>query len=504
MFSAEGRGLAAVQYQWQFNGVNISWATNMMLLITNVQSYNEGSYQVVVSDGNGSITSPPALFTLVTPPIITSFTTPTNLVCIYGNHPSFRVTATAPGQANGFPLSYQWKLNGTNITSATSNSYTFGVTDDSSGIYSVRVANAAGSTNVYWWLTVTNTINVTNDLLLIYNTNSADSIFVKNYYLAHRPMVGGANVLGIGCPAQESVTRANYTNTIRQPVLIWLTNNPTKRPQYYVLFLDVPSRIHYDTNYSAPPPEILDNSVSYELFSTMPNNPFVTHIDMNGTNDCKAYIDKLEFFGTNFSPGSLMINASASGYGSTNYYFDDVRDPNYAGAQTNPPSDYAGQAKDGVLAINPAASVAYTNGNDFFTNLTIHITAGTNVAGYLSWGTHSALGGLYPTDGKVKWHGNSSWWIIETVESWNGQRYENGMGNFIQWFSSNAFGGTNYSNTPIGAVCHTDEPGLGGANNAYVYFSLWAGGKNFAITAWSSRSTRTPHFQAVGDPLIKK
>src|SRR5271169_2619294 len=92
---------------------------------------------------------------------------------------------------------------------------------------------------------------------------------------------------------------------------------------------------------------------------------------------------------------------------------------------------------------------------------------------------------------------NSSWWIIETIESFNGQRVPYSLqGNFIQWFSSIAFGGTNYSNTPVGAVTHTEEPGSPEAcENSAIYFGLWAAGKNFAICAWNSR--QTPYFQAV-------
>ena len=74
--------------------------------------------------------------------------------------------------------------------------------------------------------------------------------------------------------------------------------------------------------------------------------------------------------------------------------------------------------------------------------------------------------------------------------------------NFVQWFSSNAFGGTNYSNTPIGAVTHVEEPSLGGVENSSTYFGLWAANKNLAICAWNSRQTQ--YFQAIGDPLVIK
>ena len=92
-------------------------------------------------------------------------------------------------------------------------------------------------------------------------------------------------------------------------------------------------------------------------------------------------------------------------------------------------------------------------------------------------------------------------YLIETVESHNGLRFSD-QGNSLDWYASNAFGGTNYVNTPVGAVSHVDEPNLVGVNNAYVYFGLWAGSKNFGICAWNSRNT--PYFQAVGDPLVAR
>jgi hypothetical protein len=94
-----------------------------------------------------------------------------------------------------------------------------------------------------------------------------------------------------------------------------------------------------------------------------------------------------------------------------------------------------------------------------------------------------------------------SWWIIETLESFNGQR-NIGQGNFTQWFYQTAFGGTNYENTPVAAVTHTDEPGLESVNDPSKYFGLWASGKSFAISAWNSRNTGS--FQAVGDPFVRR
>jgi len=47
-----------------------------------------------------------------------------------------------------------------------------------------------------------------------------------------------------------------------------------------------------------------------------------------------------------------------------------------------------------------------------------------------------------------------------------------------------------------------EEPELKHVNDASIYFRLWAGGKSFAICAWSSRGT--PYFQALGDPFVTR
>ena len=151
-------------------------------------------------------------------------------------------------------------------------------------------------------------------------------------------------------------------------------------------------------------------------------------------------------------------------------------------------------------------SVNYLYRPDDFT-VTGHITNGVNVAGYMSLGVHGypcncADNAGYATNRNIVFSGNSTWYLINTVESFNGQRYRTDQGTFTKWFSNNAFGGTNYSNTPVGAVSHSDEPGLTLANNSEDYFALWQTGKNFGICAW--RSVLQPAFQAVGDPLITK
>lgn len=347
-------------------------------------------------------------------------------------------------------------------------------------------------------------IDVSKDLLLIYNaTNISFSSNVCAYYLAHRPMVSNANVLAIVCTTNETISPTDYTNVIVAQVQSWLTNNPTKRPAYVILFQDIPSRVNtnttagqYDENYGAVFP-----SVQYQLNQWCMTNwhPFVTSINMNGTggtNDCIAYINKLASISSNYFPGKFVINPSAGRYGNTNWYFDDTE------------IDYA-QYTPGLSASNAVFDVGVSPQTITYVDLTdnglsSHITNGSNLAGYACWGAHSTLGYGYAIDGDVNWFGNSSWYIMETFESYNGQRNVSltYQGNFLFWFSSNAFGGTNYSNTPVGAVTSVDEPYIIGASNPSTYYALWATGKNFAICAWNSQETIV--FQAVGDPFTQQ
>jgi alpha-tubulin suppressor-like RCC1 family protein len=411
---------------------------------------------------------------------------------------------------------------------------TFGQTNFVSGLNKVKLLAGGGDFTlaVQFSTLVMYPVDVTKDLLLIYNTTSADSIWVKDYYLAHRPMVGGANALGVGCTNIPSIKPEDYTNTIAIPVQDWLVANPTKRPQYVILMAGIPWRIN--TNATPLYSYTLDNLSPPFVFATRPSvqyqlatccaagwQPFVTSINMgegtrdtNGigyaiyTNACKAYIDKLADIGRSYSAGRLVISANAGTYSNTNLNFDNVRygfDWDWCPSGCYPYSgDIMSNAVVALQAIGHSdIAVTYRDGveNSNAPAQPAHITNAVNVAGYMTWGEHSLLGGLYATFPGVRWQGNSGWYLIETIESFNGQPGA-GQGDFFQWFSAGAFGGTNYLNTPVGAVTHVDEPGLSSINDPQIYFGLWMSGKTFGICSWNSR--RTDRFQAVGDPFVTR
>jgi hypothetical protein len=201
---------------------------------------------------------------------------------------------------------------------------------------------------------------------------------------------------------------------------------------------------------------------------------------------------------SNSPPGRVLLSGRLAGYGDVNYYFDDTE----SGYNGDPIGGAAEEAviKDGV----PSSLIDYINEIPDCGSLACHITAATNVSGYMCWGAHSSLGANYATNYSLIFTSKSTWYVIATIESFNGQRIPQlqQQGNFLSWYASNAFGGTNYSNTPVGAISNVEEPGLPTTNYGGIYFGLWAATKDAGISAWNA--INSPYFQEVGDPLVTK
>ena len=71
---------------------------------------NSGNYTVIVTNIAGSVTSSNAVLTVQSSPVITVQPTPTNQSMAVGATATFTVTAIGT-----VPLSYQWRVNGTNL-----------------------------------------------------------------------------------------------------------------------------------------------------------------------------------------------------------------------------------------------------------------------------------------------------------------------------------------------------------------------------------------------------
>ncbi len=66
-FTAAASGLPSANYQWLFNGTNISGATNSSYALAFVAATNAGNYSVSASNFMGSVTSPNAALALLAP-----------------------------------------------------------------------------------------------------------------------------------------------------------------------------------------------------------------------------------------------------------------------------------------------------------------------------------------------------------------------------------------------------------------------------------------------------
>ena len=120
------------------NGM-LSGQTNATLTVTNAMPSALGNYYVMISNSFGTATSAVVNLTLVYPPAIT-----TNPVGFTNNlQTSNNLSVSATGTA---PLSYQWALNGTNLSGAISTNYVInGLSLAGAGAYTVQVSNPYGS-----------------------------------------------------------------------------------------------------------------------------------------------------------------------------------------------------------------------------------------------------------------------------------------------------------------------------------------------------------------------
>jgi len=142
-FSVVASGSATLSYQWRKNGSSIAGATAATYTIARVTSGDAGSYDVVVSNSAGSITSSAAALSVSTASGAPTITTqPVAQSVVAGANVSFSVVASS-----GSTMSYQWRKDGTAVSGATASSYSLSaVTASDAGRYDVVVTNSSGST----------------------------------------------------------------------------------------------------------------------------------------------------------------------------------------------------------------------------------------------------------------------------------------------------------------------------------------------------------------------
>jgi uncharacterized repeat protein (TIGR01451 family) len=139
-FRVTAGGDPPLTYQWFFNVIYpIDEATNNVLVLTNLQPENAGTYQVEITNEADTMHSREAVLTVKFPPGI--ITPPASLTVTQGH--AARFTLEPSGDA---PLTYQWYFNDTNAIAGATNLdlVISNAQPDSAGAYTVRLANEVG------------------------------------------------------------------------------------------------------------------------------------------------------------------------------------------------------------------------------------------------------------------------------------------------------------------------------------------------------------------------
>jgi hypothetical protein len=134
---ADGPDLA---FAWWHNGSPLAQGTSETLSLTNAGPADRGSYQVILTNTFGAITSRLALLTFDSN-ALAIVTQPTNATVTTGQVATFIV-----GVSGIPPFSYQWSLGGIALVDQTNETLVFGSVDlTNGGNYQVTITNAYSS-----------------------------------------------------------------------------------------------------------------------------------------------------------------------------------------------------------------------------------------------------------------------------------------------------------------------------------------------------------------------
>lgn len=148
-FRVVAMGAPPLAYQWSYSASGAAGtytplanqtASNLVLNAV-LQPPQAGSYQVVVANGFGAVTSSAATLTVQRAPAIVQQPSPANLTLFAGVSNTLSVVASG-----ALPMTYSWRTNGVPVSGATSPSYTINsVQVSQSANYTVVVGNSYGS-----------------------------------------------------------------------------------------------------------------------------------------------------------------------------------------------------------------------------------------------------------------------------------------------------------------------------------------------------------------------
>jgi len=259
-FTATTSGASPLYYQWQFNngsGFNNIAGVNTNTLVLNTAITNAGSYQLVLTNSYGAVTSAPVTLTVSAASISQVTVSPANNV--FAGTP----VTLAASVSGAPPLYLQWQFNNgsgfSNIPGASTNTLVLNTATTNSGSYQLVVTNSSGAVTSAP-VTLTVTLDTTPPTVLrtfnIGATNvevdfskaleAASAASVANYVFSNGLAITGASLAANGTTVLLAtaplVYGSNYTlvingvrdqavppNTIAANTLVSFTVSPRNR-----------------------------------------------------------------------------------------------------------------------------------------------------------------------------------------------------------------------------------------------------------------------------------
>ncbi len=138
-FDSDATGTPPLSFQWFRDGVPLTGQVLPQLMLLSLTTAHSGSYTVRVSNVAGSVTSEPAVLSVLTPPSIMAH--PAGKLVAAGSTVELSVSA-----AGSPPLTYQWFRNGGALIGATHPTLVLAdIVSSQNGDYTVQVSNPVGS-----------------------------------------------------------------------------------------------------------------------------------------------------------------------------------------------------------------------------------------------------------------------------------------------------------------------------------------------------------------------
>jgi hypothetical protein len=145
--AAEGTG--PLQFQWRFNGVNISNGTNAILVVSNVQPDKEGSYDCIVRDNYDTTNSQLVNLTIISKAVFVQ--QPLSQSAVEGGSVTFSVSISVESPHTP-PANFRWRRTGGTLSNGFFNGYIL-----TSPLYSIlTLTNLKSSDTAFYNVVVTN------------------------------------------------------------------------------------------------------------------------------------------------------------------------------------------------------------------------------------------------------------------------------------------------------------------------------------------------------------